>query len=174
MRWFITKKHLVCLIGLLVAAMIVMALQGCIRIPVTVYPEFDAKGLPKALPVAPVGSQDLATGAFLPPFPVSEEPPAPAKDWWPMVEQGLTLALGLLVGGGGGAVIVRRAKAALQIACRLADEQTAVAQRAADESGSEQVKAEAVAMIEANKKAALALQVQAGVHTVTQKARGKA
>ena len=70
MRWYITKKALVLLIGLLVAAIFVMALTSCI--PVTIRPERDSKGLPKAIPVTLVGAQDLKTGAFIPAYPVSD------------------------------------------------------------------------------------------------------
>lgn len=155
-RWFITKNHLVWLIAVLVAALLWSLLQGCI--PVTIRPEFDAQGKPKAIPVTPVGGQDPATGRFQPIYDVSDESPAPPTDWWPMIEKGAFVLLGLLTGTGGGMVLVRRAKTALKIACELAD-------RNADAETDEQV-AE-------NKRLAVSQQIKAGVHDLTQKVRGK-
>lgn len=63
--------------------------------------------------------------------------------------------------------------AALQVATRLAEEQEIVAKQAAaalgDEAGDD-----ALQKVAANKRAAALLQVDAGVHLVTQRARGKA
>ena len=80
MRWFITKKHLVCLIGLLVAAMIVMVITGCI--PVTIRPERDSQGLPIATPVTVTGSIS-PDGTLNPIYPVSKETPSapPSVPW---------------------------------------------------------------------------------------------
>ena len=157
-RWFITKKMLVGLIGLLVAALFLMALTSCLRIPVTVHPPFDDNGKPKALPTAPTGAVDPQTGRFIPPFPVSDEAPTPPTDWWPYLQNALLVALGLLTGTGGGMVLVRRAKTALRIACDLAD-QNAVAETDQD--------------VERNKMIAAQQQAALGVLKLTQAVRGK-
>lgn len=158
-RWYITKRHLVILIGILTAIVFGFLLTGCI--PVTVRPEFDDHGLPKAIPVAPVGSQDLATGDFHPPFPVSEDPPAPSPSFpWETI---LQIALGVLgVGGLGGAGVairvVGKAKTALRIACDLADANA---------------RAESDLEVEQNKMIAAREQERTGVRTLTKKVRGK-
>lgn len=142
--------------ALLACAAIAALLSSCI--PVTIRPEFDDSGKPKATPVTLVGSQDLTTGQFLPIYPVSDEAPAPPKDWWPMVESVLMIGLGLLTGTGGGMVLVRRAKTALKIASELAD--------ANAEADTEEQVAQ-------NKKIAQAKQEAAGVHALTQSVRLK-
>ena len=154
-RWYITKTHLVALIGILVACIILLALTGCI--PVTVRPEFDDNGLPIALPVTPAGSVS-PEGVYTPVYPVSDNPPAPPKDWSGLLEQIATLGLGLLLGGGAAVPLVNRAKTALKIACNLAD-------RVSNAETDDDVKAA--------KKLAEEQQIAAGVHALTQKVRGK-
>lgn len=158
MRWFITKKHLVGLIILLVAVMVLMAFASCI--PVTVRPQFDAEGLPVALPVTPVGSVS-ADGALVPIYPVSNDAPTPV----PSIQWGdlLNVALGVLgvAGGGYGLVISRvlsKAKTALSITAQLADA------NAVAETDDEVAK---------NKQLAAQLQMAAGVRDLIQKVRGK-
>lgn len=136
----------------------IMAMILCGCIPVTIRPEFDDKGKPIAIPVTPVGSQDMTTGQFKPIYPVSNESPTPPTDWWPLAEKGLMVVLGLLTGTGAGVVMVRRAKTALKIACDLAD---ANAEAETDEE------------VQKNKGIAEARQLKAGVQTLTQKVRGK-
>ena len=157
MRWFITKKMLVLLIGALVAAMFIMALTSCI--PVTIRPEFDDAGLPKAIPVAPVGSQDGA-GVFHPPFAVSSEAPTPPQPFpWDTI---LQVGVALLTGAGGAGLlagrVVGRVKTALSIACQLADD-TATAET------DEQVRLA--------KQLAESKQIRAGVHELTAQVRKK-
>ena len=145
--------------AILFAAAVAIWISGCI--PVTIRPEFDDHGLPKALPVAPVGNQDLATGDFHPPFPVSQDPPSPPPSFpWETI---LQVALGVLgVGGLGGAGIAVRglskARTAIRIVADLADANA---------------NAETDADVVRNKMIAAQLQEQAGVRTMTQKARGK-
>lgn len=159
MRWYITKKALVLLIGLLVAAIFVMALTSCI--PVTIRPEVDDAGKPKAVPVTVAGSQDLATGEFHPLYAVSDQAPSPPATFpW---ETLLQVALGVLgVGGLGGAGVAMRvvgkARTALQIACDLADQNA---------------NADTDLQVERNKMIASQRQAAAGVLAMTQKARGK-
>lgn len=159
MRWFITKRHLVALIGLLVAAMLAMAITGCI--PVTIRPEFDDRGDPKAIPVTVAGAQDLATGVFHPVYPVSEQAPTPPAPFpWETI---LQVALGVLgvgsVGGAGVAVrVIGKLRTAVRISSDLADAQA---------------RAETDEDVERNKMIARHQQEQAGVRSMTQKARGK-
>lgn len=93
-------------------------------------------------------------------YPVSEHAPeAPAPFPWETI---LQVAIGLLVGGGGGAVVLRqvqaKARTALQIACDLAD-----ANAQADDDK----------QVELNKMVAAQRQRDAGVHALTQRARGR-
>lgn len=155
MRWFITKKHLVMLIGVLVAIMLLMAFTSCI--PVTVRPQFDDKGLPIALPVTPVGSVS-PEGRLVPVYPTSDDPPTPPSDWWPMAQQVLLTLLGVFVGGGAAVPVVRRLKTALSITAQLADA------NASAETDEEVAK---------NKQMAAQLQMAAGVRDLIQKVRGK-
>ncbi len=154
-RWYIAKRHLVALIGVLVACILLMLLSGCI--PVTVRPEFDDKGLPIALPVTPAGSVS-PEGVYTPVYPVSDNPPAPPKDWSGLLEQIATLGLGLLVGGGAAIPLINRAKTALRIACSLADANA---------------NAETDLDVERNKMIAAQQQAAAGVVALTQAVRGK-
>jgi hypothetical protein len=133
----------------------VMMLSSCI--PVTIHPERDAQGKPIALPVTPVGHV-TPEGAMVPIYDVSDQAPAPPKDWWPLVEQGLTLALGLLAGGGVAVPIITRTRKALSLVANLADAQ---AQAFTPED------------VEKNKKLAAQMQEAAGVRTLIQKVRGK-
>lgn len=155
MRWFITKKHLVALIGILVAAMFLMALMGCI--PVTVRPEFDDQGLPKALPVTPVGSIS-PTGELIPTYPVSNEAPAPTN-WGAIgsvigaITTGLLAAYGINLRG-----VASKAMTALQITAELADRQE---------------EAETPEQTKRNKEIAALRQKEAGVHDLVKKVRGK-
>lgn len=144
------------LIVAMVLGFFMSAMLACI--PVTIRPEFDDKGKPKAIPVTPVGGQDMSTGRFQPIYDVSDQSPSPPTDWWPMAEKGLMVVLGLLTGTGAGMVLVRRAKTALKIACDLA------------EANGE---AETDEQVEKNKRIAESLQMKAGVQVLTQKARGK-
>lgn len=159
MRWFIAKKHLVGLIGLLTAALVYLAISGCI--PVTIRPQFDDDGRPKATPVTIIGAQDLTTGKFVPAFPVSDEPPTPPDPFpWESI---LQVALGVLgVGGLGGAGVALRvagkAKAALAIVCQLADANA---------------RADTDLQVEQNKMIAQHQQESAGVRALTQRARGR-
>ena len=155
MRWFITKKMLVGLIGLLTAALFLMALYGCI--PVTIRPQFDDKGLPKAIPVTPVGSVS-ADGTMNPIYPVSNEAPTPVN-WgaWGTAIGGI-LSAALAVYGINLRGFASKAQTALRIACDLAD-QNADAETDTD--------------VERNKRIAAQQQISAGVLMITQKARGK-
>lgn len=155
MRWFITKKHLVALIGILVATILILLMSGCI--PVTVRPEFDDHGLPKALPVTPVGSVS-PTGDLVPIYPVSNEAPAPTN-WGAIgsvigaITTALLAAYGINVHG-----IAGKAKTALQITAELAD-------RNAEAETDEQV--------QRNKEIAALRQKEAGVYDLVKKVRGK-
>jgi hypothetical protein len=157
-RWYITKTHLVALIGILVACIILLALTGCI--PVTVRPEFDDKGLPIALPVTPAGAVS-PEGVFTPVYPVSvDAPPQPQPFPWGDI---LNIGLGLLgvAGGGYGLVAAKlagKAKDALRIACSLADANA---------------NAETDLDVERNKMIAAQQQAAAGVAALTQAVRGK-
>jgi hypothetical protein len=137
----------------------VLFLTACI--PVTIRPQFDEEGLPKATPVTVVGTQDLDTGVFHPAFPVSAEAPTPpAKVPWETIIQ---IALGVLgVGGLGGAGVamrtISRCKTALSLACNLAD---------AQETTSDP---ETLAK---NKQLSAQMQEAAGVRTLIKKVRGK-
>lgn len=156
MNYYITKKMLVIFIGLLVAIMLLMAFSSCI--PVTMHNERDASGRPIPIATTPAGRQDLETGEFVPTYPVSDQPPAPPTNWWPMAQDILLTGLGLLTGAGGGMVLVRRAKTALRIACDLADANA---------------RAETDTDVERNKLIAQQLQMAAGVQAMTQAVRGK-
>lgn len=121
------------------------------------HPEFDDAGLPKAIPVTPVGSQD-DTGRYHPIYSVSSSPPQDNGFPW---EKTLQIALGVLgVGGLGGAGVAMRfasrAKTALGIACRLADDNAV---------------AETDDQVRLAKSLAEARQIREGVHAMTQKAR---
>lgn len=155
MRWFITKKMLVGLIGLLVAAMFIMALYGCI--PVTVRPQFDSNGKPIALPVTPTGSVS-PDGTIVPIYEVSDQAPKPFNT--AAVVAGISGFLNLLLAVYGINLrgVVSRTSTALGIACNLADGN---AQAETDEE------------VERNKRAAFAAQIKANVHQITQAARGK-
>ena len=159
MRVFITKRRLVGLIGLLTAALVYLALSGCV--PVTIRPQFDDAGLPKATPVTIIGAQDLTTGKFVPAFHVSDEPPTPPGEFpWESI---LQVALGVLgiTGLGGAGVALRlagKAKTALGIVCQLADANA---------------RADTDLQVEQNKMISQHQQESAGVRKMTQKARGK-
>ena len=155
MRWFITKKMLVGLIGLLVAALFYLALTGCI--PVTVRPQFDDQGKPIALPVTPTGSVS-PDGTITPIYEISGQAPKPFNT--AAVVAGISGFLNLLLAAYGINLrgVVSRAKTALGIVSNLAD---ANAQAETDEE------------VERNKRAAFAAQVKANVHKLTQEARGK-
>jgi hypothetical protein len=155
-RWFITKRHLVALIGLLVACMLLMLLAGCI--PVTIRPQFDAENKPIALPVTPVGSV-TATGELVPIYPVSNEAPKPTN--WGAIGTAVGAALsGLLAVYG---INLRgafaKAKTALAVTAQLVDQ---VAQCDTD------------ADVAKAKEAANVRQIALGVHQLTQQVRGKA
>ena len=155
MRWFITKKHLVGLIGLLVAALIYLALTGCI--PVTIRPQFDDQGLPIAIPVTPAGSVAV-DGTMTPIYPVSTK--APTQTNWGAIGTvvGGVLSAFLAVYGINVRSIATRAKTALSIACELADK-NAVAETDED--------------VARNKAVAQQKQLGAGVQALTQEVRGK-
>ena len=139
--------------------LLALSLWGCI--PVTIRPQFDDDGLPKATPVTIVGAQDLTTGKFVPAFPVSDEPPTPPGPFpWESI---LQVALGVLgVGGLGGAGVALRvagrAKTALAIVCQLADANA---------------RADTDLQVEQNKMIAQHQQESAGVHVLTQRVREK-
>jgi len=141
--------------ALLLAAAIAIALSSCI--PVTIRPQFDAKGLPKAIPVTPVGSVS-SSGELLPIYPVSNEAPTPTN-WgaWGAAIGAITTALlaayGINLRG-----FASKAQAALRIACDLADQNA---------------KAETDTDVERNKMIASQQQMAAGVQALTQKVRGK-
>jgi len=156
MRWFITKKHLVAFIGLLVALLLLMAFTSCI--PVTMHNERDAQGKPIPLAFTPAGGQDLKTGEFKPTYPVSDQPPAPPTDWWPMAQQVLLTLLGVAAGGGAAVPMIRRARTAISLVANLADAQE---------------QAFTPEAVEANKKLAAQMQEAAGVRGLIQKVRGK-
>lgn len=155
MRWFITKKHLVFLIGILVAALIYSLLSGCI--PVTVRPQFDDKGKPIAIPVTPTGSIS-ADGTINPIYEVSNESPKPTN--WAAIGTGVSVVISALLAAYGINLrrVVGKAKGALKIACDLAEANGA---------------AETDDDVKANKRIAESLQLAAGVHDLTQKVRGK-
>ena len=142
------------------ATIFILLLTGCFRIPVTVYPPHDGKGLPKALPVTPVGSM-AADGTLVPVYPVSSDAPTPPKPipWGDLLNVGLGI-LGV-AGGGYGLVLSRvltKAKTGIALVADLAD-----------------ANADAVTDDDVAKNKALAAQVQeaAGVRSLIQKARGK-
>lgn len=145
------------MLAILLSAILILSVS-CI--PVTIRPEFDDAGLPKAIPVAPVGSQDAA-GVFHPPFPVSEKAPSPPSGFpWETV---LQIGLGVLgVGGLGGAGVamraVGRAKTALSLVCSLADAQEATSDPEA---------------LKRNKMLAARAQEAAGVRALVQQVRKK-
>jgi hypothetical protein len=120
------KYETICAIICAILLSIILILSvSCI--PVTIRPEFDDAGLPKAIPVAPVGSQDSA-GMFHPPFPVSEKSPTPPPSfpWETILQVGLgVLGVGGLSGAGVAMRTVGRAKTALSLVCSLADAQEA-------------------------------------------------
>lgn len=154
-RWFITKKMLVVLIGLLVAMMFWMALTGCI--PVTIRPQFDDENKPIAIPVTPTGSIS-ADGTLTPIYPVSSKSPQPTN--WAAIGSvigAITTAL-LAVYGINLRSGVAKAKTALRIACDLAD---ANANAETDQD------------VERNKMIAFQQQAKAGVHEIVQRVRGK-
>ena len=157
MNWSAVRKIMLCLNLILAAIVFVLLLTGCFRIPVTVHPEHDDKGLPIALPVTPTG-RVTPDGQLVPVYPVSSQAPKPPSDWGPMLEQGLTLALGLLVGGGAALPLIRKAKTALSLACNLADAQEATTDPA---------------VLAQNKVLSAQLQDAAGVRSLIKKARGK-
>ena len=155
MRWFITKKMLVGLIGVLVAILFLMALTSCI--PVTIRPQFDDKGLPIAMPVTPTGSVSM-DGTLTPIYPVSTEAPK-ATNWGAIgsiigaITTALLAAYGINLRG-----FATKAQTALRIACDLADQNA---------------KAETDTDVERNKMIAAQQQMVAGVQSLTQQARGK-
>ena len=155
MRWFITKRHLVALIGVLVAIMLLMAFTSCI--PVTVRPQFDDKGLPIALPVTPTGSIS-ADGTLTPIYDVSSE--APKETNWGAIGTVLGAIMTALLATYGinlrGAVA--KAKTAIGLVANLADSQA---------------KAETDEDVARNKALAAQMQEAAGVRDLIQKARGK-
>lgn len=136
-----------------------LAIAGCI--PVTIRPEFDDAGKPKATPVTIAGTQDLQTGEFHPLYPVSDETPTPPAPFpWEAI---LQIALGVLgVGGLGGAGVAMRAvgktRTALSMVCNLVDAQAS---------------AETDADVAKNKLLAQQMQEAAGVRTLIQSVRGK-
>lgn len=154
-RWFITKKMLVGLIGLLVAAMIVMAMTSCI--PVTIRPQFDDENKPIAIPVTPTGSIS-ADGTLTPIYPVSDKSPQPTN--WASIVATVTgiLSAVLAVYGINLRAGLNKAVTAVRIASDLAD---ANARAETDED------------VERNKMIAFQQQLQTGVHKITQQARGK-
>ena len=155
MRWFITKKHLVGLIGLLTAALIYLALTGCI--PVTIRPQFDDENKPIAIPVTPTGSIS-ADGTLTPIYPVSDKSPQPTN--WAGIVATVTGILSAVLAAYG--INLRaglsKAVAAVRIASDLAD---ANARAETDED------------VERNKMIAFQQQLQTGSHKITQQARGK-
>lgn len=154
-RWFITKKMLVILIGLLIAMMFWMALTSCI--PVTVRPQFDDKGKPIALPVTPTGSIS-PDGTLNPIYEVSAEAPRPTN--WGTIGVIASVALNAFLAAYGINLrgIASKAKTALGIACDLADANAA---------------AETDEEVQRNKNLAAAAQLKANVYQLTQSVRGK-
>lgn len=133
-------------------------LAACI--PVTIRPEFDDAGLPKAIPVAPVGAQDAA-GVFHPPFPVSEKAPSPPSGfpWETILQIGMcVMGVGGLGGAGVAMRLAGRAKTALSLVCSLADAQEATSDPEA---------------LSRNKQMAAQMQEAAGVRNLIKKVRGK-
>lgn len=155
-RWYITKRHLVILLGTFVAIVFWLLLTSCI--PVTVRPQFDDKGLPIALPVTPTGSVS-PDGTLNPVYPISAESPKPFN--WSSVGVGLSIILNALLAAYGINLrgFASKAMTALRITADLADANA---------------RAETDSEVEKNKLIAAHQQVQAGVHKITQKARGKA
>lgn len=145
-----TPPHLLLLVAL--------PLVGCI--PVTIVPERDTAGLPIPLPVTPIGQLETPAGAMAitPVYPTSREAPAPPSSAWPTI---ISIA-GLFLGVGGGGIALRsvsiasKARTALGIACTLADRLA----EAPDEVAVKEAKARA-----------LAQQLSAGVHVLTQEVR---
>ena len=138
--------------------LLTLALSGCI--PVTIRPEFDDAGLPKAIPVTAVGSQD-ETGRFHPVYPVSKQAPTPPEPFpWESILQVALGALGITGLGGAGVAlrVAGRAKTALGIVCQLADANA---------------RADTDLQVEQNKMIAQHQQESAGVRVMTQKARRK-
>jgi hypothetical protein len=134
-------------------------LAACI--PVTIRPEFDDKGLPKAIPVTNVGSQDLETGIFHPAFPVSSEPPAPPAKvpWEAFLQIALTIAgVGGLGGAGVAMRVASKAKTAIKLVAELADAQEATSDPET---------------LVKNKRLSAQMQEAAGVKALIKKVRGK-
>ncbi len=155
MRWFITKKMLVGLIGLLVAAIFYMALTGCI--PVTIRPQFDDTGKPIAIPVTPTGSIK-PDGTLVPIYPVSDKSPQPTN--WVGIVTGITSVLTAVL-----AVYGINLRGAL-------GKMTAVA-RINSELADDNANAETDEDVARNKQRAFQKQLQANVHKQTQIVRGK-
>jgi hypothetical protein len=154
-RWFITKKHLVGLIGLLVAALIYLALTGCI--PVTIRPQFDDENKPIAIPVTPTGSIS-ADGTLTPIYPVSDKSPQPTN--WAGAVATITGILSAVLAIYG--INIRGALGKMTTVARISSE---LADANANAETDEQV--------ERNKQIAFQKQLQANVHKQTQAARGK-
>lgn len=154
-RWFITKKMLVGLIGLLVAALFYLALTSCI--PVTIRPQFDDTGKPIAIPVTPIGSI-TPSGELVPIYPVSAQPPTATN--WGMI--------GTVAGG-----ILSAFLAVYGINLRAGFGKAMTAIRLTSELADANAEAETDKDVELNKRAAFALQTKAGVHGLIQKARKK-
>jgi uncharacterized membrane protein (DUF441 family) len=155
MRWYITKKALVLLIGALVAVIFVLALTSCI--PVTIRPQFDDQNKPIAIPVTPVGSIS-PDGTLNPIYPVSDKSPQPTN-WG---------SIGAVAGA-----VLSAFLAAYGINLRGAVSKLTTGLRLTSELADAQAQAFTPEEVAANKKLAAQTQEAAGVRTLIQKVRGK-
>ncbi len=142
-------------LSVILALWVAFLICGCI--PVTIRPQFDGEGKPIAIPVTPVGSIS-PDGTLNPIYPVSSKSPQPTN--WGGIAAAVTgiLSAVLAVYGINLRAGLTKAVTAIRISSDLAD---ANARADTDED------------VERNKMIARQQQEAAGVHAITQKARGK-
>jgi hypothetical protein len=151
----VSKRKWLALCALLMAGAIAIFLSSCI--PVTIRPQFDSDGKPKAIPVTPVGSIS-PTGELLPIYPVSDEAPTPTN--WAGIAATVTTILTAVLAVYG--INLRGALGKMTTAAKIGfDLADANAAAETDED------------VNVNKRAAEAFQIKNGVHGLTQKLRGK-
>ena len=116
------RKLIAWLVLVIIAFCLVLAMSGCVRIPVTVHPPHAEDGQPLALPTAPTGRIENADGtvdrinpAFPEPRPGDHPKPAPILSG-PMLEALIYAVLAALGAGGLGNAYAqaKRAKRAEQ------------------------------------------------------------
>jgi hypothetical protein len=156
----IARGRIASLCVLALAAMVVIVLSGCFRIPVETYAPTTEAGEVAPLPVATapiyaVPQTDSATGPWLLTSVAPAQPAPQPFPWGTILDVALTiLGVGGGVAGGWGMLAARAAKTAIKLTAEYADDQ---------EKGEPGAKAKAKLR-----------QQEAGVHTLIQKARGKA